>query len=182
MHGDLIPSRRSTRLHRYDYTQPGYYFFTICAADRTFLFGRIVGERMECNRAGEAIWEVWHELPTRFAAVELDAFVAMPNHVHGVLLLRPPNISTGAKAAGAASSAPTKPSRLRPSLGLVLRAFKSLSAAAVNRTLHKSGPVWQRNYHEHIVRNGEDLDGVRLYIAQNPAQWANDRDNPDVLL
>ncbi|MGB6820729.1 MAG: hypothetical protein WBE21_01520, partial [Candidatus Acidiferrales bacterium] len=77
---------------------------------------------------------------------------------------------------GAASSAPTKSAL---TLGLVLRAIKSLSAAAVNRTLHRTGPVWQRNYYEHIVRSAKDLDAVRFYIAQNPLQWLNDRENPE---
>ncbi|MHB8412747.1 MAG: transposase [Candidatus Acidiferrales bacterium] len=129
---------------------------------------------MECTPAGEAVWNVWRELPVRFPAIELDAFVVMPNHVHGILFLCPPGVS------GAASSAPTKTAATAPALGLILRAFKSLSAAAVNRALNQRGQsVWQRNYYEHIVRSSKDLDAVRLYIAQNPMQWLNDRENPE---
>lgn len=168
------PSRRSIRLARYDYSQSGCYFFTVCVTDHRPIFGTIVNYKMECNRAGEAVWKVWRGLPDRFAGLRLDAFIVMPNHVHGVLVLSP------AKATGAASSAPTTAKRV-PALGKVVRAFKSLSSIAVNRVLRCSGPLWQRNYYEHIVRNGEDLDAVRLYIDRNPAQWANDRESDNRL-
>ncbi|HEV2289427.1 MAG TPA: transposase, partial [Candidatus Acidoferrales bacterium] len=152
-------SRRSIRLHRYDYSQSGGYFFTLCVPNRACIFGRVIDYEMKCNRAGDAVWSVWRELPLQFPTVELDAFVVMPNHAHGIVFLRP------LAAAGAASSAPTKPT---PTLGLVLRAFKSLSTAAVNRALHRTGSLWQRNYYEHIIRSGDELDAIRLYIAHNP--------------
>ena len=164
-------SRRSIRLPRYDYSEPAYYFFTFCVVGHKSILGRIVDYKMECNYAGNAVCETWYSLPTHFPIVELDAFAVMPNHVHGIVFFRP------LADAGAASIAPTKP----PTLGRVLRAFKSLSAAAVNRTLNRAGSVWQRNYYDHVVRTSKDLDAIRLYIAQNPAQWQNDRENPRAL-
>jgi len=163
-------SRRSIRLRRYNYSQSGNYFFTLCVVGHKSILGQVVDFEMQCNRGGDAVRSVWLELPVRFPTIQLDAFVVMPNHVHGILFFRP------LAAAGAASSAPTKSALI---LGLVLRAFKSLSAASVKRTLHRTGPVWQRNYYEHIVRSAKDLDAVRLYIAQNPMQWLNDRENPE---
>ena len=163
-------SRRSIRLPRYNYSQSGHYFFTLCVVGHKSILGQVVDFEMQCNRAGDAVRSVWLELPLRFPAIQLDAFAVMPNHVHGILFFRP------LAAAGAASSAPTKSA---PALGLVLRAFKSLAAAAVNRILHRTGAVWQRNYYEHIARRAKDLDAVRLYIAQNPMQWLNDRENPE---
>ena len=65
-----------------------------------------------------------------------------------------------------------------PSLGQIVGAFKSLSTSAVNHLLDRSGSVWQRNYYEHIVRSGKDLDAIRVYVDQNPQQWRNDRENP----
>jgi putative transposase len=166
-------SRRSIRFRRYDYSQHAYYFFTLCAAGHESIFGRIRNYKMECNRAGAAVWETWRQLPPRFPVIELDAFVVMPNHLHGIRFFPP------LAAAGAASSAPTKTVADAPALGLILRAFKSLSAAAVSRVLHRTGAVWQRNYYEHIVRSAKDLDAVRLYINQNPMQWLNDQENPE---
>ncbi|HEV2617868.1 MAG TPA: hypothetical protein VGU63_14805, partial [Candidatus Acidoferrales bacterium] len=145
--------------------------------NRKSIFGHIIGDKMECNRAGEAVWNVWRELPVRFPIVDLDAFVVMPNHVHGILLLCPP------KTGGRASPAPTNaivnagrrgdpwvarrdsPNRAhhRGHFGDIIGAFKSLSAVAVNGVLHQTGSIWQRNYYEHVVRNGEDLDAIRLY-------------------
>ncbi len=129
---------------------------------------------MRLNDAGQAAQAEWVQLPERFQFIELDEFVIMPNHLHGIILvgagLAPPD--GGAQNRGAASSAPT--------LGYILRAFKSISAIAVNRLLERSGrSLWQRNYYEHIVRNENELAHIREYIANNPAQWALDRENPD---
>ena len=72
---------------------------------------------------------------------------------------------------GAASGAPT--------LGRVVRAFKSVSAVAANKALDRSGqPFWQRNYYEHVIRDEEELNAVRRYIRENPLKWSDDPDNP----
>jgi putative transposase len=97
-------------------------------------------------------------------------------HAHGIVTLIGPGSVVGAGLAlpagkGAASSAPT--------LGDVVRAFKSLSAIRVNRLMMRSGPFWQRNYYEHVIRNERELDRIREYIATNPLKWALDRENPE---
>jgi REP element-mobilizing transposase RayT len=166
--------RRSIRLKSYDYSRAGAYFVTICVRDGVCLFGEIVDGTMRLNDNGWIVTTVWHELSQRFRSIELDEFVVMPNHVHGIIHvgagLAPPD--RGAPNRGAASSAPT--------LGHILRAFKSISAIAVNRLLGRSGrSLWQRNYYEHIVRSENELARIREYIVNNPAQWALDRENPD---
>jgi len=167
------PGRRSIRLRGYDYSQAGLYFLTICAWKRQCLLGAIKNGEMLRNELGEIVWRVRHSLPARFASVSLDECVAMPNHLHGIIVLVKAGI---APPRGAASSAPT-PQAL--ALGRIVRAFKSLSAAEVNRKLGRSGvPVWQRNYYEHIIRRGEDLDDGRRYIAENATRWAEDPENP----
>jgi REP element-mobilizing transposase RayT len=94
--------------------------------------------------------------------VELDAFVIMPNHLHGILLL------------GRSEAAPAA----RP-LGAVVRGFKAATTSAIGAAGHAlSHPLWQRNYYEHIIRNEESLEAIRAYIADNPAKWAYDRQNP----
>ena len=162
--------RRSLRLKGYDYSRSGAYFVTICTHGRECLFGEVMDGDMRLNDVGRAAQAEWVRLPEHFQSVELDEFVIMPNHVHGIILvgagLAPPD------GRGAASSAPT--------LGHILRAFKSISAIAVNRLLGRSGrSLWQRNYYEHIVRNENELARIREYIANNPAQWALDRENPN---
>ena len=187
MSSHLAPARRSIRLRLYDYSQMGGYFFTICVTGHKSILGCVFGGEMQCNRAGRAVWTAWRELPLRFPSITLDSFVVMPNHVHGILLLCP-----AVKNTGRASPAPTnalintygrcdsvsRGAPLAPALDEIVGAFKSLSAAAINRALNRTGSVWQRNYYDHIIRAGKDLDAIRLYIAQNPTQWKNDHENP----
>lgn len=158
-HDPERPRRRSIRLKGYDYTQAGAYFVTICARNRECLFGNIANGEVSLNVAGRMTRSVWDELPNRFSGLELDAFVVMPNHVHGIFVL------VGAGLA-------------LPGLGDIVRAFKSLTAVRVNRLLMRTGPLWQRNYYEHIIRNEKELNLVREYIANNPLQWELDRENP----
>ncbi len=94
--------------------------------------------------------------------VELDAFVITPNHLHGILLL--------GRSEAAATARP---------LGVVIRGFKSATSRGVAAAGHALGhPLWQRNYYEHIIRSEESLEAIRVYIADNPAKWAYDRQNP----
>ena len=147
-----IHHRRSTRLAGYDYSQAGAYFITVCTHNRDLL--------LQVHHVQEVISSSWHTLPVRFPSVTLDEFVIMPNHVHGIIMLM-----------GAASGAPT--------LGRVVRAFKSVSAVAANNALDRSGqPFWQRNYYEHVIRDEEELNAVRRYIRENPLKWSDDPDNP----
>ena len=112
----------------------------------------------------------------------------MPNHFHGIIILQPPvgaplaapdDRQNGNTKQGAASSAPTD----NKTLGDVIRAFKSISAIGVNKIVGRSGqPLWQRNYHERIIRNERELQATRQYIIDNPLRWAEDRENLDALL
>src|SRR6266480_3465833 len=79
--------RRSIRLHGYDYRQAGAYFVTICTQEHSCLFGDICDEEMTLNEPGRMVLNVWNELPQHYPGVDVDAFVVMPNHVHGVILL-----------------------------------------------------------------------------------------------
>ncbi len=163
--------RRSLRLPGFDYSSRGLYFVTLCTYGKECLLGNAIDARVVLNEAGKIVQKVWHDLPARFPSLAVDAFVAMPNHIHGILVL----MGTGIGTKGAASSAPTS---AVPSLGRVLRAFKSLTAVEVNRSCQRKRPLWQRNYYEHIIRGGEDLDAIRRYIIENPRRWAEDRENP----
>ena len=82
--------RRSIRLKGYDYSQAGAYFITICTQDRACLFGKVVNGEMQLNDAGRMVLAEWNMLPERFPHVVLDAFVVMPNHVHGIVVITNP--------------------------------------------------------------------------------------------
>jgi REP element-mobilizing transposase RayT len=140
----------------YDYAQAGAYFVTICTAGRRCVLGSIVGTAFQASPPGTLVTAEWQDVPRRFPGVALDAFVVMPNHLHGIVVLEP-----GAM----------------PPLGAIIRAFK----AVTTRRLRTSGVpdfTWQANYYEHIIRNELDLDRVRQYITENPARWADDTENP----
>jgi REP element-mobilizing transposase RayT len=146
------PERTSPRLGRYDYTSPGAYFVTVCARDRACLFGTIVDDKMRENRLGRIVADCWTALPNHFPLVELDAFVVMPNHLHGIVWL---------PRAGHA-----------PPLPRLIGSVKSAASRAAGN------PLWQRSFYDRVIRNETELRLLRQYIAENPLRWALDRENP----
>src|SRR5262249_50727243 len=159
---DHLPRRRSIRLWGHDYSQTGAYFVTICAYERRCMFGHVTDAQVFLNPMGEIVAREWAASAEMRRDIELDAFVIMPNHLHGIVLL-------GRSEAAAAA---------RP-LGAVIRGFKAATTRAVAAAGHRpEQPLWQRNYYEHIIRNEESLEAIRAYIADNPAKWAHDRQNP----
>ena len=154
-----LPSRKRQRLSPFDYSAPGAYFVTICVVERRFLFGEIRDGAMHPNALGTLVAQTWRDLPSVIPTIDLDAFVLMPNHVHAVIAIREP--------AGR-------------DLADIVRVFKSWSSRRVNAVRGGSGAVWQRGYHEHIVRNGDDLDRIRQYVRENPRAWADDLENPSL--
>lgn len=185
MTDDTNRHRRSLRLQGYDYAQAGAYFVTICTQGRECLFGQIVDGEMLLNDAGRMVQAEWEALPGRFTGIDVDAFIVMPNHAHGILLLNPVGApfmaphDPGADSPGAMNPGAMNRGAMNraPTLGEIIRAFK----AVATRRLRQSGLsefAWQRNYYEHIIRNDESLTRIREYIANNPLQWALDRENP----
>jgi REP element-mobilizing transposase RayT len=167
--------RRSVRLKGYDYAGSGAYFVTICTQNHECLFGEIRDGRMILNDAGRMVQSLWDELPRHFPNVELDTFVVMPNHVHGIIWI----IDVGR---GTACRAPTVERFGQPvahSLPTIIRSFKSAVTKCVNAQRGTPGlPIWQRNYYEHIIRNDDELNRICEYIVNNPARWDNDVENP----
>jgi putative transposase len=167
--------RRSIRLPGYDYTSPGAYFVTVVAYQRELLFGEIVDEEMILNARGRIVWECWYEIPKHFSHVKLGAFVAMPNHVHGIIEI------VDNDTVGAQHAAPLLPKNnvIPGSLGAIVRSFKSAVTKRVNEKYDSPGTaLWQRNYYEHIIRNEQDWERIHDYILANPANWGDDKENP----
>lgn len=81
--------RRTIRLQSYDYTREGAYFITICTQEKDLLFGNVPDRIMRLNNAGEMISTVWLDLPRRFSSIILDEYIIMPNHIHGIIILKP---------------------------------------------------------------------------------------------
>ena len=167
----------------FDYTSNGAYFLTICMRERECLLSEIAGDLTIVSDTGQIITDVWHELPVRFPTVSLDAFVVMPNHVHGILWLtdgpatdEPVGVGLAPPEIGRPAAGPR-----RPSLGQIVGAFKSLTTVTANKRHDTPGrSLWQRDYYERVVRNDAELRRFRQYIAENPARWAEDPENPAI--
>ena len=188
--------RRSIRLPGYDYASPGSYFVTVCTHQRKLLFGEVIAGQMHRNALGDIVHAEWYATERVRPEVRLDAFVVMPNHLHGILEIIDVGASRGlaprahARADNAEMRAthrvaPTAGARSRPhgpapgSIGAILGQIKSLTKKAINKTRGTPGrPVWQPNYHEHVIRNQKELQRVREYICNNPLRWPSDRENP----
>lgn len=163
-----LPERRSIRWADYDYRLSGLYFVTICAHERLCLFGDIVGNTVRLNAAGQAVAAEWVRSGEIRREIALDAFVVMPNHLHGIVA-----VDQSVHPAGSA------PGRRNRSLGSLINGFKAATTRRLNELRGTVGAsVWQRNYYEHVVRNEGELNRIREYIALNPAKWAADRENP----
>ena len=166
--------RRSIRIKEYDYSQGGAYFVTICVHDRECGFGEILDWEMRLSSVGEIARQCWLEIPNHFSNIELDEYVIMPNHVHGIIII-PPN-TVGVQHVEPLQS---KFQHIIPqSMGSIVRQYKS----AATRTCRQRGHEqfrWQRNYYEHIIRDQKDLNTTRRYIHDNPAKWYLDKENPD---
>lgn len=161
-----IHHRRSIRLQGYDYSQAGMYFVTLCTRNRECLFGEIVDETMRLNPVGQIVTDSWTWLAQRYEHVELDEWVVMPNHLHGIVVIND-------HCKGGSRTAPTKP------IGRLIGAYKTVSTKQANTFRQTPGMLlWQRNYWERIVRDAAELLSIQEYICNNPAQWAQDKLHP----
>lgn len=183
------PHRKTIRLGGYNYSQAGAYFVTVCSYGDHCIFGSVVDGNVELTPIGQAVRSVWYALPDRFPRLVLDSFVLMPNHLHGIVGLVGEGLAlpvgtTPTPEAGGASPSRTASNKSagvrRDSLANVIGAFKSISTITVNRMLRRKGiKLWQRSYHDHIIRNGEDLRKIQQYILENPLMWEMDSKNPE---
>ena len=165
--------RRTIRLQDYDYSQAGAYFITVCTKNRERLFGDVVGETMNLSVVGKMAKMFFEAIPSHFQSVALDEFIVMPNHLHGIIIIQ--NV-------GVQNFEPLQKQNIfqhiiPKSLGSIIRTYKS----AVTHWCRNNGYgnfVWQRNYHEHIIRKEEALNCIREYIMTNPLSWDLDKENP----
>lgn len=174
-----IHHRRSIRLRDYNYSQKGAYFVTICTFDRGCYFGRFSKLRKIVN-------DEWNNIPERFQDVDLDEYVVMPNHFHGIIIRR--DNSCGYPLSRYPSIARQRgksghPQGDAPALGDIIGAFKSLCVNAWLReikteNINARAKFWQNSYYEHVIRDEEEMNRIRQYIVDNPLQWELDRENP----
>jgi REP element-mobilizing transposase RayT len=190
-----IPSAR----HPYwDYRWPGAYFITICTQNRVHYFGEINNGKMVLSNVGVIADILWHEIPHHAPNVELGAFVVMPNHVHGILILTGENTDTDNDnvtvetlyATSLPLSQPPTDQSFKPirsyqnepmakispkpdSVSTIVRSYKS----AVTKHAHRLGLefAWQTRFYDHIIRDTKSFQNITRYIINNPANWRGDK-------
>ncbi len=186
MQQKIPPSRRkSLRIPKHDYSQPNAYFVTSCSFQRQLLFGEIREGQILLNALGEIVWEVWTSLERRYPNVELDAFIVMPNHVHGILRITSDEVGAihelPLQGNGSDDAEGEQIRRRKMLLPKAIGYFKMNSSKKINLLRHSPGTrVWQRNYYEHVIRSSKALNRLRKYIVENPFKWNDDPENPIV--
>jgi len=190
--------RRSIRLPGHDYRSPCAYFVTICVHGWACLLGEVVNGAMRLSEWGQVASHYWKRIPEHVAHVELDEWVVMPNHMHGIVVItgRGEAFLASASSTGNLRHGGTRlPDRgatrnaspllqpvLQPgSLGAIVGNYKSVTTRRINRLRGMPGtPFWQRYYWEHIIRTDASLNRIRAYMQSNPGRWAEDRLHPDM--
>ena len=158
----------------YDYRQTGIYFVTLCAFRKAKLFGEVSQGKIQPSALGEIVEMEWRRIAETRHNIELDLFVIMPNHLHGLVFIDAIECSDNGTSASVSTSKPA--SRLQAgSLGAVIGQFKLAVARRAKTRGCPQGKIWQRNYHDHIVRDERALNEIRRYILENPARWLDDR-------
>lgn len=185
-----LPNRRTIRMRGYDYAQEGAYYVTICTDARRHWFGRIADAVMHRTPIGELAQKCWDAIPEHMPHVDIGEFVVMPNHVHGIVVIRERLVSVGSDHDGpdtepmpkpGSDTPPKRPMPIVPhgSLGRIMRAYKS----AVTRIAYRDGllprgtRLWQHNYWDRIIRHDAEHQRIVDYIRDNPKKWKGDRFN-----
>ena len=152
-----LPKRMSTRLKDYDYSQSGYYFVTICTKDKKKLLCEIVGEglcalpKTNLTDIGKITDNAIHFVNQKYDRITVDKYVIMPNHIH--LIIKIEKQTGGLKG---------------PPLQHVIGRLKSFTTYKYGKTL------WQRSFHDHIIRGERDYLKIWNYIDINPQRWSED--------
>lgn len=186
----------SARHQHWDYGWNAAYFVTICTKAREHFFGEIINEVMELSEIGKLAEKFWLEIPKHFSFVELDAFVVMPNHVHGIILINKPDndsvnpVETRHCGRDKACLVSTNPEpHIPPSpdktigqerfqnqgkntLSSIIGSYKSVLTKFA-RQIHADF-AWQTRFHDHIIRNHESHEQIKHYIFNNPQNWKDD--------
>ncbi|MGD0590738.1 MAG: transposase [Bacteroidota bacterium] len=168
-------NRKSIRLKEYDYSQPGEYFVTICTYHHECILGEIVNGEQRLTENGKIAEEEWLRTSNIRPGIELDVFVIMPNHIHGIIMIKDesPIPKVGTHSCASLQRQPR-------SLGSIIAGFKSAATKRINEKRHTpSFPVWQKGFYDRVIRNDKELDTMRDYITNNILQWAFKKDSPE---
>jgi len=159
------PERKHPRLHDYDYSQPGYYYVTICTQDKLPVLSTIQTDQgtataiVELSEKGKIVEKQLLALQERFETARIDKYIIMPTHIHVIIIL--------AEDTAGASPCPT--------LVDIICAFKSLSTRLCNMHDNVKGrKIWQASFYEEVIRSKSAYRQIWGYIDSNPSKWGDD--------
>jgi putative transposase len=161
----------SARWAAWDYGANAAYFVTICTAERTHDFGTITNGKMDLSLLGQSAWDCWREIPIHFPCVELDEFVVMPNHVHGIVVINKPN-SVETQYFASLQIPKNKFGPQSQNLASIIRGYKI--GVTLFARQHNLPFTWQARYHDHVIRNSEEHNRIQHYVFTNPQTWEKD--------
>ena len=160
----------SRRLKNRDYASPGRYFVTICSDFKRCIFGTVEGGMVRLSKLGQIAEEAWLALAQQFPGIRLHGHVVMPNHVHGIVEVRPDKQAQQAaplQRAGADATA----MRRAASLSITVRAFKANVTRRAGVELGWTERIWRHNYYDRVIRDDREFSNAMRYIAENPLRW-----------
>ena len=163
-----LPKRKPNRLKNYDYSSNGAYFITFCTHERKQTLCRIVGAihvspEVILTPLGETVAQIIHTLPDRYN-IKIDAHAIMPNHVHLLIAIDNPDDLRAIRQS---------PLRSRSIISQVVGYLKMQTYKQAHRA-GISGSIWQRSFHDHIIRSLEDYGKIFDYVRLNPQLWLDD--------
>lgn len=182
----------SIRLQNWDYRWAGVYFITFCTRNREHYFGTIENGRMQLSAIGIIADVLWHEIKNHANNVELGAYVVMPNHVHGMLILKTgDSVETGHALSlqpQPPQPQPPKPQPTDPSHSIGQQRFQHIGnnsvssiigsyKSAVSKHAHRLGYEfgWQTGFYDHVIRDQPSFERIQTYINENPMKWNGDK-------
>ena len=171
--------RRSVRLTGFDYAGDCIYFITICSDRRRTILGAMHEEQIVLSQLGIIVQEEWLRTEEVRPGVHLGEFQIMPNHLHALLFIPAARMPGGVGTVQDLPKTYASP-RNRRSLSSLIAQFK---ATVTTRARKELGfvDIWQRGFHDHIVRDSESLSAIERYIAENPGNWNHDPENPEAM-
>lgn len=165
----------TARLKDWDYSIPWWYYVTINTRDHVSQFGEIRKGKMILNQLGKVVELCWTEIPNHYPSIELDEYVVMPNHLHGIVIL---NNSETCHGMSLQSHERKFSKPIKNSLSMVINQFKSAVKRWCNKN-ERSDFLWQPLFYDRIIRSEQELFSIRKYIEQNPLKWEIEKNIPD---
>jgi REP element-mobilizing transposase RayT len=169
-----LEQHRAMRLKGYDYSLAGAYFINLVTREKLCLFGEIINGEMRLSQLGNTVQREWLRLERRFPGLELDEFVIMPNHLHGILVNTQQDAPRPGEDVRKDAAPPKRTGATAGSLTAMVKGFKSAVEFRYHNMANNNDPLWQPNDYEQIIHDEDDLDRIRRYIAANPMNWLKD--------